>query len=244
MKVLKVIHDQEPKGEGYQERHAVRAVILDDKGKIPLLFLAKYNFHSLPGGGIEESETTEQALIREIKEETGCQINLIKPIGRIIEYRSVLKAKRINDAYLGTVTQKGTPMFTEGEIADVSQLVWKNLDEAIQTIESDEPNIYKGLFIQQRDLTFLKEAQRVINSQKPENSHMVLKKTELSAKGTLRSNIKSGLKVAIVLKKDQPTGKLTQGVVKDILTSSAEHHRGIKVRLQDGQVGRVQQIFN
>ncbi|HPN15071.1 MAG TPA: YwbE family protein [bacterium] len=73
---------------------------------------------------------------------------------------------------------------------------------------------------------------------------MASKKTESSAKGTLRADIKPGLKVAIVLKKDQPTGKLTQGTVKDILTSSREHHRGIKVRLQDGQVGRVQQIFN
>ena len=61
--------------------------------------------------------------------------------------------------------------------------------------------------------------------------------------GTIRANIKPGDDVDIVLKKDQPTGKLTAGIVKDILTSSAEHHRGIKVRLQDGQVGRVQEVF-
>ncbi|MFA6160778.1 MAG: YwbE family protein [Patescibacteria group bacterium] len=60
--------------------------------------------------------------------------------------------------------------------------------------------------------------------------------------GTKRSDIKPGIKVVIVLKKDQPTGKLTEGVVKDILTSSANHHRGIKVRLTNGQVGRVQEI--
>jgi uncharacterized repeat protein (TIGR03833 family) len=60
--------------------------------------------------------------------------------------------------------------------------------------------------------------------------------------GTQRSHIKPGLEVDIVLKKDQPTGKLTRGFVKDILTSSSTHHRGIKVRLQDGQVGRVQHI--
>lgn len=60
--------------------------------------------------------------------------------------------------------------------------------------------------------------------------------------GTNRKNIRPGLTVDIVLKKDQPTGKLTRGVVQDILTSSSEHHRGIKVRLTDGQVGRVQHI--
>ncbi|QSO46521.1 YwbE family protein [Alicyclobacillus mengziensis] len=60
--------------------------------------------------------------------------------------------------------------------------------------------------------------------------------------GQNRSNIHPGLEVDIVLKKDQPTGKLTRGIVKDILTNSATHPRGIKVRLQDGQIGRVQRI--
>ncbi|MFH1781398.1 MAG: YwbE family protein [Patescibacteria group bacterium] len=62
--------------------------------------------------------------------------------------------------------------------------------------------------------------------------------------GTNREDIYPGLEVDIVLKKDQPTGKLTHGKVKDILTSSSQHHRGIKVRLEDGQVGRVQKIYN
>ena len=61
--------------------------------------------------------------------------------------------------------------------------------------------------------------------------------------GNKRSNINRGLKVAIVLKKDQRSGKLTEGVVKDILTNSATHPHGIKVRLMDGQVGRVKEIF-
>jgi len=61
--------------------------------------------------------------------------------------------------------------------------------------------------------------------------------------GQVRKDIKIGMIVDIVLKKDQPTGKLTRGRVKDILTSSSEHHRGIKVRLEDGQVGRVQNIY-
>ncbi len=59
----------------------------------------------------------------------------------------------------------------------------------------------------------------------------------------IRDNIKPGLRVLIVLKKDQPTGILTEGIVKDILTNSRVHPRGIKVRLEDGQVGRVQKII-
>ena len=61
--------------------------------------------------------------------------------------------------------------------------------------------------------------------------------------GTLRSDIKPGLEVLIVLKKDQPTGKLTRGIVKDILTSSPTHPHGIKVRLQSGEVGRVKEVL-
>ncbi len=56
-----------------------------------------------------------------------------------------------------------------------------------------------------------------------------------------RVDIKPGLKVAIVLKEDQRTGKLTEGIVKDILTKSASHPHGIKVRLESGQVGRVKE---
>jgi len=58
-----------------------------------------------------------------------------------------------------------------------------------------------------------------------------------------RKNIRPGMQVAIVLKQDQRTGKETVGVVKDLLTNSPNHPHGIKVRLEDGQVGRVQRIM-
>jgi uncharacterized repeat protein (TIGR03833 family) len=60
--------------------------------------------------------------------------------------------------------------------------------------------------------------------------------------GQTRANIKPGMTVLIVLKQDQRTGKLTKGIVKDILTNSPTHPHGIKVRLTDGQVGRVKEI--
>lgn len=61
--------------------------------------------------------------------------------------------------------------------------------------------------------------------------------------GQNRSNIYPGLEVDIILKQDQRSGKRTRGVVKDLLTSSSFHSRGIKVRLEDGQVGRVIEII-
>ena len=61
--------------------------------------------------------------------------------------------------------------------------------------------------------------------------------------GTNRENIKPGLRVLIVLKKDQHSGKLTEGIVKNILTKAAVHRHGIKVRLQNGNIGRVKEIL-
>ncbi len=62
--------------------------------------------------------------------------------------------------------------------------------------------------------------------------------------GTRRSDISPGLRVSIVLKNDQRTGKLTEGIVKDILTNSQVHPHGIKVRLESGQIGRVKEILD
>jgi len=62
--------------------------------------------------------------------------------------------------------------------------------------------------------------------------------------GTKRVDIKSGIRVLIVLKKDQRSGKLTEGIVKDVLTNSPNHHHGIKVRLRSGKVGRVKEIIS
>ncbi len=61
--------------------------------------------------------------------------------------------------------------------------------------------------------------------------------------GRNRSDIRPGIKVSIVLKEDQRTGKRTEGVVRDILTNSPDHPHGIKVRLESGLVGRVQEIL-
>ena len=61
--------------------------------------------------------------------------------------------------------------------------------------------------------------------------------------GKVRANIKAGMRVAIVLKEDQRTGELTEGIVKNILTNSSNHPHGIKVRLETGEVGRVKKIL-
>ena len=72
---------------------------------------------------------------------------------------------------------------------------------------------------------------------------MMKEKVKISRmSATKRANIRPGLRVSIILKADQLSGKLTEGVVKDILTNSSVHPHGIKVRLQSGQVGRVKEV--
>lgn len=71
----------------------------------------------------------------------------------------------------------------------------------------------------------------------------ILAKKRLNMNGNIRKNVKAGQKVDIILKQDQRTGKLTQGIVKDILTNSANHPHGIKVRLESGLVGRISSIL-
>jgi uncharacterized repeat protein (TIGR03833 family) len=64
------------------------------------------------------------------------------------------------------------------------------------------------------------------------------------ANGQIRADVKPGLEVNVILKKDQRSGVKTKGIVKDLLTNSPRHPHGIKVRLEDGQVGRVSEILN
>jgi uncharacterized repeat protein (TIGR03833 family) len=61
--------------------------------------------------------------------------------------------------------------------------------------------------------------------------------------GTIKNNIKPGINVGIVLKNDQCSGKITKGVVNKLLTNSQNHHHGIKVMLENGQIGRVKEIY-
>ena len=72
--------------------------------------------------------------------------------------------------------------------------------------------------------------------------HDSKKERTTSMEGTERADIKRGSRVSIVMKEDQRSGKLTEGIVKDILTNSPSHPHGIKVRLESGQVGRVKKI--
>lgn len=88
-----------------------------------------------------------------------------------------------------------------------------------------------------------KEFLERLDARNIENSKINVSDDKTEKSNTRRSDIKPGTKVLIVQKQHQKTGELTEGIVKDLLTNSPNHHRGIKVRLQSGIVGRVQKII-
>ena len=164
MQILKEIRDKGPEVDVFctETREAARAVAFDEDGFVPLLFVGKHGYHKLPGGGIEIGEDVLQALVREMKEETGCDIEVIGEVGSIVEYRTEWHIKQTSYCYLGKIASKGETAFDEGEKKDDFKLVWMALDEAIETLEKDHPDsYYNGSFIRERDLIFLKEAKRI-----------------------------------------------------------------------------------
>ena len=165
MKLLREIKDKPfPKNKKVGFREASRAVLFDNNNLIPILFVSKENYHKLPGGGAEEGEDKIQAIIRESLEETGCEIEVTGEVGKIEEYRSEFNLLQISYCYLGRVTKKGKPHLEQEEINEGFKLVWLTLDEAIKTLENDKPQNYEGVFIQKRDVIFLKEVNGTINN--------------------------------------------------------------------------------
>lgn len=163
MKLLKHIEDRPlPKDLESGGRMASRAVLFDEENLVPILFVEKYKYHKLPGGGIENGEDEITALHREIKEETGCKAKILGEVGKVTEFRSEWNLYQTSYCWWGRVTEKGTQDFTKKEKDQGFKLVWLTLDEAIKAVKNDKPQNYEGGFIQQRDLAMLEEAKKVI----------------------------------------------------------------------------------
>jgi 8-oxo-dGTP pyrophosphatase MutT (NUDIX family) len=162
MKLLKTIGEKDTQ-RIYRTRKAARAVVFDDDGNVALLYVSKHGYYKLPGGGVEEGEDFEEALKRECLEEIGCDVEIIKPIGRIVEYRHFPDGTNEDQesyCYVARVVgPKGTPHFEQGEIDKGYQSKWTTKNEAIALLRERKTNDYVGRFIVERDSTFVESCQ-------------------------------------------------------------------------------------
>lgn len=145
------ISDQTSDIKDYHVRKAARGILLH-KGKIALLYVSKNNYHKLPGGGINNGETNEEAFKREVLEEVGCKC-IIKDEGPItLEYRDQYKMVQISYIFLAEVDGKiGQSSLEQGEIDEGFQLVWVPIEKVESILSKDKPLDYQGMFVHFRD---------------------------------------------------------------------------------------------
>ncbi|WP_051507360.1 bifunctional GNAT family N-acetyltransferase/NUDIX hydrolase [Saccharibacillus sacchari] len=142
---------------GFALRQAARAVLTDGAGRMALMHVAKDGYHKLPGGGIEPGEDVYSALRREMREESGAEIEVTGTIGMTAEYIAEYKLKQFSYAYSAElVGSPGESAFTEEEQAGGFAAMWVKPDEALSLMENDQPKSYSGHFIRCRDLAILR----------------------------------------------------------------------------------------
>lgn len=148
-------------------KFAVRNIVLNEKGEIALVKSFKYGYTQIPGGGLENGETIEEALRRETAEEIGYSIEIIKPLGYYYEQRESSLNKHswttcFSFVYLSKALEHVGTNYMEDEIAEGFAPVWVSLDEAIKAKEAelnhllDTKSSYSGAFSSSRDLSILK----------------------------------------------------------------------------------------
>ena len=153
---LEDVSDEEAKE--YKIRETTRAVILDENNMLALIYSAKNNYYTFPGGGVEENEDFDTAVKRECKEEAGCHIEIIKEIGSVMEYRRKHELKQISYYYLAKISgEKGAPSLTDGEIEEGYETMWVSYEDVAEKFKKDDRDFYEGPAMKSRDLVILEK---------------------------------------------------------------------------------------
>ncbi len=165
MKILAEISDAtlgigqpEQLKNSYELRKSARVILINEAGEIAIQHLQNYRFYKLPGGGVDPGETIEEALVREVREEVGCDCKIERPIGVTVEYRDKYKLIHLSYCYVATVTSPiTTPAFEEAEIAAGQTNIWVAPDAVLDLVRNGERTNYESHFNIPRELAFLEE---------------------------------------------------------------------------------------
>lgn len=162
--VINLENTTEEEAKAYTIRNTARAVIFDSENRVALMHVGVYNFHKLPGGGIEQDEDAITGLKRECSEEAGVQIENIQEIGLVTEIKKVHGAIQNSYSYIATIAgDKGLPHFSENEIVNKFELLWVPLEEAESLIAKDGAQNIEGQYISARELAIIRAAKEMTN---------------------------------------------------------------------------------
>lgn len=165
MKLLKTItHPDFPTPNiEIDTREAARIVLVDSDGNFPIIYTTRYDIYCIPGGGIDEWESIIDAVKREAREETGCEIEILWEIGKVIEKRSAewyarwLNLIQTSYCYYGKVISKWEVDFTQKEIGRWFKLKWLSGDKVLENMENTSPSVLKAQLVAERDMYIFKQ---------------------------------------------------------------------------------------
>lgn len=141
-----------------EPRITVRTILLNEAGKIALMYTSKYNLYSFPGGGVDEGETLEEALRREVLEETGCYCEIVAELGYIYENRGSMDYTQESYYYITKKLGEAiSPILTEDEVNNGTSYNWYTIEEVDRLLMISAHETMQQKFLQARDIAVLKE---------------------------------------------------------------------------------------
>ena len=147
----------------YKRRAAARAIVMDTDGNMALLHATTHHYYKLPGGGVEPGEVIEEALLRECKEEIGCDVEIVGEVASLTEYRKKLSLHQTSYCYMARlVGEKGTPSLEADEIEHGMETVWVPIHEARRLVKASALNVYEAAYMVARDVALIDAAEKMV----------------------------------------------------------------------------------